>query len=212
MSQEYYQSVFSGEQIDQGIGFIVSGEFQEMVEDATTAAADVQEAIANIPEGSTPIVNNLTTGGANMALSAEQGKVLNALISEHAGNKDNPHGVTAEQVGAPTTEYMNMRDMAVLDASKAYTNTAVNGKSSKPTYATATMSASGWSGNTYSFEATYPKASYDISVEVAPTATAEQFEAFGGAMICGSHDSNVATALGDVPTVDIPIIIKVVAK
>lgn len=82
----------------------------------------------------------------------------------------------------------------------------------KPTYNTATMTASGWSGNTYSFEADYPKNTYDISIEVAPTATAEQFEAFGGAMICGSVDSNVATALGDVPTVDIPVIVKAVRK
>lgn len=79
-------------------------------------------------------------------------------------------------------------------------------------FVVAALSASGWSDNTYSFEATYPKESYDLSIEVAPTATAEQFEAFGGAMICGSADSNIATALGDVPTVDIPIIIKVVAK
>ena len=80
------------------------------------------------------------------------------------------------------------------------------------TYSYMTMTASNWAGNTYSFEAAYPKASYDISVEVAPTATAEQFEAFGGAMICGSADSNIATAIGDVPIVDIPLIIKVVAK
>ena len=72
--------------------------------------------------------------------------------------------------------------------------------------------ASGWSDNTYSFEAIYPREQYDVGIEVAPTATAEQFEAFGGAMICGSADRNVATAIGDVPTVDIPIIIKVVAK
>ena len=81
-----------------------------------------------------------------------------------------------------------------------------------PVFVAATMLASGWSSNTYSFEETYPHASYNISIEVAPTATAEQFEAFGGAMICGSADSNIATALGDVPTMDIPIIIKVVAK
>ena len=79
-------------------------------------------------------------------------------------------------------------------------------------YVTVTMLASKWSGNQYSFETEYPNEQYDISVEVAPTATAEQFEAFGGAMICGSADSNVATALGDVPTVDIPIIIKAVRK
>lgn len=79
-------------------------------------------------------------------------------------------------------------------------------------YTLSTMLASGWVEKQYSFEDTYPRSTYDISIEVAPTATPEQFEAFGGAMICGSHDSNVATALGDVPTEDIPIIIKAVRK
>ena len=81
-----------------------------------------------------------------------------------------------------------------------------------PIYITGTMLASGWIDNIYSFESNYPNSEYNISIEVANTATAEQFEAFGDAMICGSVDSNVATALGDVPTVDIPIIIKVVLK
>lgn len=87
-------------------------------------------------------------------------------------------------------------------------DTVLNGKQ----FVEGTMLASGWTESTYNFEATYPHEQYDISIEVAPTATAEQFEAFGGAMICGSADSNVATALGDVPTVDIPIIIKAVRK
>lgn len=76
----------------------------------------------------------------------------------------------------------------------------------------ATMLASKWEGNTYSFEEEYPHASWNISIEVAPTATVNEFEIFGEAMICGSADSNIATALGDVPTEDIPIIVKVVAK
>ena len=82
----------------------------------------------------------------------------------------------------------------------------------KATHTTMTMLASGWDGGTYSFEDTYPSAQYDISIEVAPTATREQFEAFGEAMICGSADGNVATALNGAPTVDIPILVKVVAK
>ena len=79
-------------------------------------------------------------------------------------------------------------------------------------YAVESMLAALWDGKTYSFEGKYPFAQYDITVEVAPTATAEQFEAFGAAMICGSADRNIATALGDVPTVDIPIIVKAVRK
>ena len=47
-------------------------------EEAAAALAGVRDAINNIPEGAaTPIVNDLTTGGASMALSAEMGKKLN---------------------------------------------------------------------------------------------------------------------------------------
>lgn len=44
---------------------------------AQSAYAGVKEAIENIPEGAaTPILNDLTTGGTQMALSAEMGKLL----------------------------------------------------------------------------------------------------------------------------------------
>jgi len=43
---------------------------------AQSALSGVQTAIQNIPAGETPIVNDLTTGGATMALSAEMGKKL----------------------------------------------------------------------------------------------------------------------------------------
>lgn len=105
----------------------------------------------------------------------------------------------------------NSRSGRVMPEKGDYTAEMV-GAAPLPVFSVATMLASGWNNNTYSFEAAYPNDSYNISIEVAPTATAEQFEAFGAAMICGSADSNVATALGDVPTVDIPIIVEVVAK
>lgn len=79
-------------------------------------------------------------------------------------------------------------------------------------YIATTMMTSGWNSNTYSFEANYPRAQYDIEIMVADTATAEQFEAFAAAMIGSSAASNIATAIGEVPTVDIPIIIKAVRK
>lgn len=82
----------------------------------------------------------------------------------------------------------------------------------QPVVTTVTMLASGWSGNVYSFEQEYPAAEWNLSIEVSPTATAEQFTAFGEAMICGSAAENAATALGVAPTVDIPILIKAVAK
>lgn len=85
-------------------------------------------------------------------------------------------------------------------------------KQASDKYLVVDMMAAKWDGKTYSFEDEYPHDAFNIGIEVAPTATAEQFEAFGGAMICGSPNSNVATALGGVPTVDIPVIVKAVKK
>ena len=84
----------------------------------------------------------------------------------------------------------------------------------KPTITATTLTASNWdsTSKTYSFESTYPNASYDIEIALDSTATAEQAEAFNDAQIVGSATSNVIKAYGDVPTVDIPIIIKVVEK
>lgn len=84
----------------------------------------------------------------------------------------------------------------------------------KPTITTATLLASNWdsTAKTYSFETDYPSASYDIEVSLDSTATSEQAEAFNGAQIVGSATSNVIKAYGDVPTVDIPVILKVVTK
>ena len=84
----------------------------------------------------------------------------------------------------------------------------------KPTITTTTLLASNWdsSAKTYSFETDYPNASYDIEISLDSTATSEQAEAFNGAQIVGSATSNVVKAYGEVPTVDIPVILKVVTK
>ena len=84
----------------------------------------------------------------------------------------------------------------------------------KPTITTTTMLVSNWDSTekTYSFEADYPVATYDIEISLDSTATSEQAEAFNGAQIVGSATSNIIKAYGDVPTVDIPIILKVVTK
>ena len=75
-----------------------------------------------------------------------------------------------------------------------------------------TLSASVWSNGVYSFESTYPASIYDLEVALNSTATIAQAEAFNGAQIVGSATSNVVKAYGEVPTIDIPVIIKVVTK
>lgn len=76
-------------------------------------------------------------------------------------------------------------------------------------YVQSTLSASGWSGNTYSFETDYPIDTYNIEIYPNNTCTDAQIAAWEEAVLTGSATSNVITALGTVPTVDIPIIIKI---
>lgn len=87
-------------------------------------------------------------------------------------------------------------------------------KASKTTITTTTLSASGWSGSTYSgLQTTYPSASYDLEIEPnGDSCTADQYSAWGAAQLVGSATTNVLTALGTVPTVDIPIIVKYTPK
>lgn len=85
-------------------------------------------------------------------------------------------------------------------------------KENKATIVAGTLSASGWSNGVYSFETTYPVATYNLEIALNNTATAEQAEAYNGAQIVGSATANQIKAYGDVPAVDIPIIIKAVKK
>ncbi len=90
--------------------------------------------------------------------------------------------------------------------------TKISGKTNKPTRMETTMTAAGWdkTAKTYSFESAYPHAEYDIEIAYSKICTAEQLDAWSAAMLAGDVGSNVVTALGDVPTVDIPIIVEVV--
>ena len=84
----------------------------------------------------------------------------------------------------------------------------------KPTITTATLLASNWNSTAkiYSFEADYPSASYDIEVELdGDNCTDEQLEAWIAAKPLASS-TNKINAKGDVPTVDIPIILMVTPK
>lgn len=84
----------------------------------------------------------------------------------------------------------------------------VNGK----TITTGTLAAANWNGSTYSFETQYPAATYDVEIEPGQTCTEAQLSAWARAKLVGSATENVCKAVGEVPTVDIPIIIKAVVK
>ena len=84
---------------------------EQAAEAAESALEGVREAIENIPEGTaTPIVNDLATGGASMALSAEMGKVLgqrpnpNLLDNWCFGNPVNQRGQTEYKTNGYTVD------------------------------------------------------------------------------------------------------------
>lgn len=122
----------------------------------------------------------------------------------------NPHKVTKADVGLGNVDNTSDANKPVSTA----VQTALNGKANKSTHVKATLTAAGWNKQTktYSFESTYPHAQYDIQVAYAKTCTSAQLDAWNGAMIAGDIESNAITALGDVPTVDIPIIVEAVEK
>lgn len=85
---------------------------------------------------------------------------------------------------------------------------------SKPTITTTTLLTSNWNSTTktYSFETDYPSKNYDVEVDInGDSCTDEQLEAWIAAKPLSSS-TNKINAKGDVPTVDIPIILTVTPK
>lgn len=74
------------------------------------------------------------------------------------------------------------------------------------------LEAAKWEGKQYSFEDIYPVNLYDLSIELSSNATDIQMQAAYKANMLGSATTNILTAYGAVPTIDIPIIVKVVKK
>ena len=169
------------------------------------------------------------TSNTELVLSYKEAAEENALLS-----KSYAIGNTGTRVGEDTDNSMyysneakyarNQAQAAQAAAEKARdeareivggdyaTRPELNTKENKATITTATLLASGWSDGTYSFETDYPKATYDLEIALDSTATTAQAEAFNGAQIAGSATSNAIKAYGIVPTLDIPVVLKVVKK
>ena len=141
------------------------------------------------------------------------GKADATALTAHTGNID--IHVTASQKTAWSGKYSKpsagipKNDLA--SEVQASLN-AVADKSNKPTFSQYTILTSGWSSGVYSFESDFPNATYDIEIELDSTATEPQVEAWSSAKPTAVFGTNTMKALGDVPTVDIPVIVKKVVK
>ena len=103
-----------------------------------------------------------------------------------------------------------------LNETKEDFETILSNKANKTHIVKSTLYADRWSkdiyvyDNAYSFESTYPYQRYNIEIALDCTATEQQFNAFNSAQIVGSATRNIIKAYGEMPTIDIPIIVKVV--
>ena len=81
-----------------------------------------------------------------------------------------------------------------------------------PTYEPYTLLASGWSqdGRYRALETKYPASSgFDLEVSAdGETITEDEITIFSKAQICGSAFSNVLIAKGDIPSIDLPVIVR----
>ena len=111
----------------------------------------------------------------------------------------------------PDTDTSDAGKMLMVNSSGKAAWTEDN-KSNKPTFSQYTILTSGWSSGVYSFESDFPNATYDIEIELDSTATESQVEAWSSAKPTAVFGTNTMKALGDVPTVDIPVIVKKVVK
>ena len=198
--------------------------YEEIKSSVSADRAAVEADKAVVLDASQTVTSNTT-----LVLSYKEAAEENALLS-----KSYAIGNTGARVDEDTDNSMyysneakyarNQAQAAQAAAEKARdeaqeivggdyaTRAELNTKENKATITTATLLASGWSNGTYSFETDYPKATYDLEIALDSTATTAQAEAFNGAQIAGSATSNAIKAYGIVPTLDIPVVLKVVKK
>lgn len=120
--------------------------------------------------------------------------------------------VSASYAFSQSTTVTATIDASLVFATMSQVTALVNTKANKSIYEAYTMLAADWSSDSFSFETDYPKASYDIEIAASDQMTAAELKAFNKAMVTGSTTTNVIKALGTVPTIDIPVIIRKVAK
>lgn len=75
-----------------------------------------------------------------------------------------------------------------------------------------TLEASEWDGNEYSLEADYPSSMYNVQISACVSTSSEEIDAYTKAKMVGSIATNSIVAMGDVPTIDILVMLIATSK
>ena len=168
-------------------------------DNGTTALSSDVQSVTFSPDGNTLVLGGNFKGGAKVY-----------TWSKMAYLSSNPEFDSALYDIAISKENISLNAKGIIKKIISVDNSQL---SKKPSTASSILSSSGWNGNVYSFESDFPESIYDIEVEIdGDSCTAEQLKSWNSAQIVGSSTTNSCKALGDVPTIDIPIIIKAVVK
>lgn len=187
---------------------------------ASTVAAD-KAAVASdkqyVIDASQTVTRNVT-----LVLEAKQTAENNATLAESyaVGGTGSRTGEDSDNAMYYANQAKNAKEAAENAKNQAQeivggdyaTKSELNAKANKPVELVITLSASGWSDRAYSLESTYPNETYDIEIALSSTATDEQIEAFDSAQMLGIDGMNIVKCRGTVPTVDIPVVARVVKK
>lgn len=187
---------------------VFDGVVAKALEDVNQVVSDAEEAFVEEVSTQKTILEGLVIESSNIKDETFSAKSAAATSASEAK-------IAEINAKAAQTAAEKARDEAQQFAGGDFvtsTEFAESIESLKPAYTEYTMLASGWTENTYSFESVYPSEAYDIEISLSSSATNEMVEAFNSATITGSVDSNIVTAFGDVPTIDILVIVKVVKK
>lgn len=118
----------------------------------------------------------------------------------------------AKMVGAVSGNTITcLGDVPSIDINMMIIATAKTNGTSQTAYSY-TMLASSWNGSSYSLESQYPFTSYNIQIRPSASMTSSQLAAFSKAKLVGSISANTVTALGTVPSIDIPVTIIATTK
>ena len=112
--------------------------------DINKPISSAQQTELNKKVNTTDIVNDLTTGGTTVPLSAEQGKIAYNAALLHAQNTSNPHNATKSQVGLGNVDNTSDVNKPISSA----TQTALNAKANSADVPLKTVSVTAGNGLT----------------------------------------------------------------
>ena len=209
-----------------GVGTITAQEVQEITESDFNALVTKDPKVAYFVKSSTSGAtgriwyNDSWFGGTDVTISVDNVTILkdsNDVISvnEFVGTKAQatqglaniPDGATVyttdeSSAGIVVDTVLNTSSNNPIANSTVAT--AIADKEYKRTLVTTTLVSTDWSNGEYSFESTYPNATYDLE-QIQPYGTVDQIKVWGDAMIVGNPSENKIIARKTAPTIDVPV-------